>query len=103
MVDLNSLRDEISSIGMKIKELKNMAVKELTVTDEIGKNVQELLAKKQLYAQHNNGIGPDGEPFAKKVTKAEKKKQAQGGKQQPQQQPQQPNQVCHCNCIFRCV
>jgi len=89
MVDLNHLKDEISSIGNKIKELKNMAVKELTVTDEIGKNVQDLLAKKQLYADHNNGIGIDGKPFAKNMTKAEKKKQAQADKQKQQQQQQQ--------------
>lgn len=89
MVDLNKLKDEISSIGNKIKELKNMAVKELTVTDEIGKNVQDLLAKKQLYADHNNGIGVDGKPFKATMTKAEKKKQDQGGNQQPQQQQQQ--------------
>eukprot|EP00526_Cylindrotheca_closterium_P011044 CAMPEP_0113640984 /NCGR_PEP_ID=MMETSP0017_2-20120614/21513_1 /TAXON_ID=2856 /ORGANISM="Cylindrotheca closterium" /LENGTH=385 /DNA_ID=CAMNT_0000552299 /DNA_START=83 /DNA_END=1237 /DNA_ORIENTATION=+ /assembly_acc=CAM_ASM_000147 len=94
MVDLNHLKDEISSIGNKIKELKNMAVKELTVTDEIGKNVQDLLAKKQLYADHNNGIGIDGKPFAKNMTKAEKKKQAQADKQkQQQQQQQQQNQT----------
>lgn len=94
MVDLNQLKGEISTIGNKIKELKNMAVKELTVTDEIGKNVQDLLAKKQLYADLNNGIGVDGKPFKANMTKAERKKQAQAGKQ-PQQQQQQQNQVRH--------
>ena len=88
-VDLNQLKEEITTIGNKIKELKSSGGSK----DEITKTVQELLQKKQLYADNNSGIGVDGKPFKANMTKAEKKKQnaaaasgggGGGGGQQPQ-------------------
>lgn len=84
MVDLNQLKDEIAAIGNQIKELKSKGAD--ADKDAIGKAVQDLMTKKQLYADNNNGIGVDGKPFKANLSRAEKKKQQQQEKQQQQQQ-----------------
>ena len=87
MVDLDQLKSEIEAVGNKIKELKGSG----GAKEDIGAAVKELLAKKQLYADNNNGIGVDGKPM---VSKAEKKKLEKAQKQQNQQQQPQ-GQVRH--------
>jgi hypothetical protein len=74
--DLEAIKVDIDSLGAKIKELKTSggAKEELTAA------VTELLAKKQLYADSNNGIGVDGKPFQANMSKSEKKKQAKAEK-----------------------
>lgn len=74
MVELDQLKDDIANLGNRIKELKSSGGDK----DAIGKAVQELIQKKQLYADNNDGIGVDGKPFKANMTKAEKKKQQQG-------------------------
>ena len=84
MVALEQLKTEIEAIGEKIKTLKGSNGSK----DEITAAVQELLAKKQLYADNNHGIGVDGKPFSASMSKADKKKQAkqQAKDDQPKEQ-----------------
>lgn len=77
MVDLDKLKDEIYALGDTIKSLKSA---DSVDNDAVGKAVAELLDKKKLYADHNNGIGVDGKPFQTNLTKAEKKAQAKADK-----------------------
>jgi hypothetical protein len=80
MVELNQIKEDIAAIGNRIKELKSKGAD--ADKNEIAKAVQELLDKKQLYADNNNGIGADGKPFKANMTKAEKKKQQEQEQQQ---------------------
>ncbi|KAG7337166.1 glutaredoxin 3 [Nitzschia inconspicua] len=59
MVDLDSLKAEIDSIGNQIKQAKSDK-SDKSVIDPL---VKQLLAKKQEYADNNNGVGVDGKPF----------------------------------------
>lgn len=70
MVDLEKLKLEIESIGGSIRELKEKGGGK----DEIGALVTKLNTLKQEYADNNNGIGFDGKPHQKPLSKAEKKK-----------------------------
>jgi hypothetical protein len=98
MVSLSQLKDEIAVIGDRIKELKTKGAAQMkemkdnakeemsTAKDDLNEAILDMLAKKQLYAENNNGIGVDGRPFKANMTKAEKRKQQQQGKQQAQHQ-----------------
>ena len=77
MVNLDELKGEILTIGETIKALKSTTPID---KDAIGAAVTSLLAAKQLYADHNNGIGVDGQPFVKDPpSKKDKKKTAAAG------------------------
>ena len=71
MVNLDELKEEILTIGETIKTLKSTTPSD---KDAIGAAVAALLAAKQLYADHNDGIGVDGQPFVKDSNKKDKKK-----------------------------
>ena len=77
MVNLDELKGEILTIGETIKALKSTTPID---KDAIGAAVTSLLAAKQLYADHNNGIGVDGQPFVKDPpSKKDKKKSVAAG------------------------
>jgi hypothetical protein len=61
MAELEQLATELASLGEHIKVLKNANPVDKVA---IGAAVAELLTKKKLYAERNNGIGVDGKPFA---------------------------------------
>ena len=70
---LEPLAQEIAALGEQIKALK--------ATDPVdkaavGAAVASLLAAKKNYAEHNHGIGVDGQPYEDPQTK---KKQAKAG------------------------
>lgn len=75
MVDLDELKEEVTALGEKVKALKDAGEK-----DAIGPAVEALLAAKQLYADNNNGIGVDGNPYEPPLTKAQKKAKAKAEK-----------------------
>jgi len=77
MVELDKLKTEIESIGEKIKALK---AAETVDKDAIGVALKDLLEKKKLYADNNNGIGADGKPYEEPMTKAQKKAKAKAEK-----------------------
>jgi glutamyl-tRNA synthetase len=70
IVDLESLKTEIESLGSQIKDKKSSGASK----DEITALVQTLLEKKQEYAVSNNGVGVDGMPFDAKDGGGGKKK-----------------------------
>jgi 1,6-anhydro-N-acetylmuramate kinase len=72
MVNLDELKAEILAIGETIKTLKSTTPVD---KDAVTAAVASLLAAKQLYADNNNGIGVDGQPFVKDPpSKKDKKK-----------------------------
>jgi len=77
MVDLESLRTQISSLGEKVKSLKTASPPD---KDAIANALKELLASKKLFAENNNGIGVDGKKFEAPLSKAEKKARAKAEK-----------------------
>jgi hypothetical protein len=77
MADLPQLKVDIDALGELIKQLKTAASVD---KDAVGKAVADLLAKKELYAKENNGIGVDGKPFEEPLTKAQKKAKAKAEK-----------------------
>jgi WHEP-TRS domain len=70
MVNLEALSADIAGMGEKIKELKSDSG---SSPEAISAAVEELLRLKKEYADNNNGIGVDGKPFEKPLSKAEKK------------------------------
>jgi hypothetical protein len=76
MVDLNQLKTDIEALGEKGKELKTSGGDK----DAIGAAVAEMLAKKKEYADNNNGIGFDGNPYEEPLSKAQKKAKAKAEK-----------------------
>lgn len=76
-VDLEKLKQEVTQIGDRIKELKSASEVD---KDAIGAAVKDLLAAKKKYADNNNGIGVDGKPYEEPLSKAEKKKRAKAEK-----------------------
>ena len=76
-VDLDKLKEEITALGEKIRELKSASEVDKTA---IGAAVNDLLAAKKKYAENNNGIGADGKPYEAPLTKAEKKAKAKAEK-----------------------
>lgn len=70
MVELEKLKLEIEAVGNSIRELKEKGGGK----EEIGALVTKLNALKQEYADNNNGLGVDGKPYQKPLSKAEKKK-----------------------------
>ena len=79
MVDLNQLKTDIEALGEKVKELKTSGGGDQK--DAIGAAVAEMLAKKKEYADNNNGIGVDGNPYEEPLSKAQKKAKAKAEKQ----------------------
>lgn len=77
MVDLEKLKAEIAEIGDKIKDLKSAAEVDKAA---VGAAVADLLAKKKLYADNNDGIGVDGKKYEEPMTKAQKKAKAKAEK-----------------------
>ena len=69
MVNLQQLKEEIAAIGEKIKSLKSASEID---KDAVKAAVADLLAKKKLYADNNDGIGVDGNKY-EELTKAQKK------------------------------
>jgi NAD(P)H-hydrate repair Nnr-like enzyme with NAD(P)H-hydrate dehydratase domain len=72
MVNLDELQQEIATLGDQIKALKASGGD----GDAISAAVAALLAAKKLYADNNNGIGFDGQPYEEPLTKAQKKAKA---------------------------
>lgn len=68
MVDLGTLKAEIDAIGGQIKQAKADKA-DKTIVEPL---VMQLLAKKQDYADNNNGIGVDGKPFGSAATATDK-------------------------------
>lgn len=73
-MNLEELKAEIQSIGETIKALKSATTS--ADKDAISAAVASLLAAKQLYADNNNGIGVDGQPFVKDPPSKKDKKKA---------------------------
>ena len=71
---LETLAAEIASLGDNIKSLKESGADGATIKAQ----VDLLLSAKRQYADQNNGIGVDGQPFVEKMTKAQKKAAAKG-------------------------
>jgi hypothetical protein len=71
MVNLDELKEEIQAIGDKIKALKSTTPID---KDAIGEAAASLLTAKQLYADNNNGIGVDGQPFTAESSSSKKDK-----------------------------
>ena len=69
--DLSKLKAEIDALAGRIEELKASGGDK----DAIGSAVASLLAAKQNYADQNNGIGVDGQPYRPPMSKKEKKAQ----------------------------
>jgi hypothetical protein len=76
-VNLEALKQEVELLGDKVNELKTASPVD---KDAIGASVAQLLAAKQKYADNNNGIGVDGEPYEAPMSKAEKKAKAKAEK-----------------------
>ena len=78
MVNLEELKADIQSIGETITTLKRTTPSD---ADAIRTAVTALLTAKQLYADHNDGIGVDGQPFvaASSSSKKDKKKHSTSG------------------------
>jgi Glutathione S-transferase, C-terminal domain len=77
MVDLDSLKTEIDSLGNQIKQAKADKA-EKSVIDTL---VQQLLAKKQEYADNNGGMGVDGKPFGAAAGKKKDAAKAQASQE----------------------
>jgi chromosome segregation ATPase len=86
-VDLEKLKEEITSLGDKIRELKASGA-------DVGATVTELNAAKKNYADNNNGIGADGKPFEAPMSKAEKKAKAKAEKDAAASTVGPAKQVC---------
>jgi glutathione S-transferase len=78
VVNLDELRVQIQTIADKITSLKKDPSSN---KDEIASSVKALLDAKRLFAQNNNGIGVDGNPFVEPMSKAEKKAKEKAEKQ----------------------
>lgn len=76
MPDLTALAAEISQLGETIKTLKTSGGDKAAIDDAVAK----LLAAKQEYADNNNGIGVDGKPYEKPLSKKEKKEKEKAEK-----------------------
>ena len=74
MVNLDELKVEIQTIGDTIKALKSSSCTSTVDKEAISTAVASLLTAKQLYAEHNNGIGVDGQPFVKDQSSSSSKK-----------------------------
>lgn len=70
-VNLEELKETIATVGNQIKTLKSA---DPVDQDAVGAAVKQLLELKQTYADNNNGIGVDGDPFGA----GEKKKKEKG-------------------------
>lgn len=106
--DLEALAAEITALGNRVKDLKTKgdAADEATVKTA----VERLLEAKRTYAAHNDGMGPDGQPFVEKMTKAQKKAAAAaaaaahgGTGQQQQQGPAKPVSAVVLSVLFLSV
>eukprot|EP00522_Entomoneis_paludosa_P015533 CAMPEP_0172445112 /NCGR_PEP_ID=MMETSP1065-20121228/5055_1 /TAXON_ID=265537 /ORGANISM="Amphiprora paludosa, Strain CCMP125" /LENGTH=900 /DNA_ID=CAMNT_0013195907 /DNA_START=60 /DNA_END=2762 /DNA_ORIENTATION=+ len=75
MVDLAALKTEIDGLGEKIRQAKESG------EGDVGALVQQLLTAKQTYADNNNGLGVDGQPYQPPLTKAQKKAKAKAEKE----------------------
>jgi hypothetical protein len=73
MVDLEKLNEEIATLSATIKSLK---AADPVNKDAITSAVDSLLKAKKTYAENNNGIGFDGQPYEEPLTKAQKKAKA---------------------------
>lgn len=69
-MNLGQLQQEIAALGEKIKSLKES---DPTDKDAVAIAVASLLEAKKTYADNNNGIGFDGQPYEEPLTKAQKK------------------------------
>ncbi len=76
-MSLDELRTKVETIADKITELKKANPVD---KDAIGASVKELLDAKRAFAQSNNGIGVDGNPWEEPMSKADKKKKAKAEK-----------------------
>jgi chromosome segregation ATPase len=74
---LETLKMEIEALGTKIRELKETN----SSTEDIGAAVEALKTAKKSYADANNGIGIDGQPYQEQLTKAQKKAKAKAEKE----------------------
>lgn len=70
---LDELRGQVDSLAEKITELKKANPVD---KDAIAASVKDLLDAKRTFAQNNNGIGVDGNPWEEPLTKAQKKAKA---------------------------
>jgi hypothetical protein len=75
---LETLKIEIEALGTKIRELKES---NSSSTEDIGAAVEALKTAKKSYADANNGIGIDGQPYQELLTKAQKKAKAKADKE----------------------
>lgn len=73
MSDLESLREQITSLGEQIKSIKAATPVD---KDALTALLPKLLQAKQDFANANNGLDVDGNPYQPPMTKAEKKKKA---------------------------
>jgi glutamyl-tRNA synthetase len=71
MVQLDELKQEIETLGETIKSLKASGSDENK--EAIATAVASLLVAKRTYAEHNHGVGVDGQPYQEPLTKAQKK------------------------------
>ena len=96
MVDLNQLKTDIEALGEKVKELKTSGGDK----DAIGAAVAEMLAKKKEYADSNNGIGFDGNPYEEPLSKAQKKAKAKAEKDASADAANPAKQVSGSGCFI---
>lgn len=78
MVELEVLAAEIKALGEKVKTMKADG----SDKESIDSVVAALLTAKKTYAENNNGIGVDGQPYQESLSKKEKKSK---GKEQQEQ------------------
>jgi hypothetical protein len=88
-VDLHKLSEEISALGVKIRDLKAEGSADKDIIDAV---VKELLSAKKRYAENNNGIGVDGRPYEEPLTKAQKKAKVKAEKE-TQPGPEKPVRI----------
>lgn len=96
MVNLDELKVEILTIGETIKTLKSTSPND---KEAIGTAVASLLAAKQLYADHNDGIGVDGQPFVKDPPSKKDKKKNSTNTDGAETTTGDSKQVRHCRMI----
>ena len=77
MASLDEQKEKVNTLAQKIVDLKKA---DPIDKDAIGSTVKELLDAKRTYAEQNNGIGVDGQPWEEPMSKSEKKKKEKSAK-----------------------
>jgi hypothetical protein len=83
MVDLDTLRADITAAAEKVRDLKSSSTSTADASsssEALQAALAELLRLKKEFADNNDGMGVDGKPFALPMSKGEKKAKAKAEK-----------------------